>query len=150
MRFLIIGRIFEDGKLAAYRIYEANKKETKIYKKEDVRSVVKRGILVVGLTVANDGRVVGVHESFNVSKTDILNGKGIPIEPSDRYVLVGLSGYAENRTYRLVNSKGYEKIVNREEFKELVEKNKVNGAKKSAKQKDKIIIYKHCNYREYN
>lgn len=151
MRLFIIGRLFENGKLQAYKIYDANKKETGIYPKENVHKQVKRGILVVGLRALKDGTVAGVHTlSFNLAKTDILNGKGYAIEPSGRYVLLGYSGFLEETKYRLVNSNGYEKIVSYDEFKGLVEEDKVNGAIKSSRTDDKIIIYKHCNYREYS
>jgi hypothetical protein len=150
MRLFIIGRLFENGKLQAYKIYDANKKETGIYPKENVHEQVRRGILVVGLRVLKDGTVAGVHNSFNVAKTDILNGKGLPIEQTEMWVLVGYSGFLEETKYRLVNSRGYEKIASQDEFDKLVEEGKVNGAIKSSRIDGKIVIYKHCNYREYN
>lgn len=155
MRLFIIGRLYEKNnrKAIAYKLYDANKKVTGVYDSEEVRARVRQGILVVGLTVLtglNSDYVLGVHSSYNISKTDILNGKGIAINPTGMYVLVGHSGYLEDTRYRLVNSNGYEKIVNQEEFKKLVDEDKVNGAVKSNKIKDKINIYKHCNCREYN
>ncbi|SKA98604.1 hypothetical protein SAMN05443428_13015 [Caloramator quimbayensis] len=150
MRLFIIGRVFEGDKLVAYKLYDADKKVMGIYPKENVRHRVRQGIHVVGLRVTKDGAVTEVYNSFSVTKTDILNGKGNPIEPSGRYILLGYSGFLEETKYRLVNSNGYERIVSQDEFKELVEEDKVNGAIKSTKIDGKIIIYKHCNYREYN
>lgn len=150
MRLFIIGRVFEGDKLVAYKLYDANKKVTGIYPKENIWYRVRQGILVVGLRVTKDGTVTEVHNSFNVTKTDILNGKGYPIKSSGRYVLIGHSGFLEETKYRLVNSNGYERIVSQDEFKALVEEDKVNGAIKSTRLKDTIILYKHCNYREYD
>ena len=151
MRLIIIGLVIENGKLMAYKIYDADSKQTGIYPRENVWYRVREGKLVVGLRVAKDGVVTGVYNSsFNVSKTDILNGKGNPIEESGRYILVGYSGYLEEIKYRLVNSKGYERIVNKDEFMALIDEDKVNGVIKSTRIKDKIILYRHCNHREYS
>lgn len=152
MRPFIIGRLFNDAnKLVAYKLYDANAKKTGIYTKEKVRGQVKRGILVVGLTVTDNNEISNVYGSFNISKTDRLNGKGYPIEPSDRYIMVAYSGFLEETEYRLVNSNGFEKIVNLAEFEALVAEDKINGAtiSKSKKLKGKIVIYGPCNTREY-
>lgn len=149
MRLFIIGRLYVGDKLVAYKVYDSNAKKTGIYTKEAVRAQVRRGIRVVGLTVTGTGKVSGVHSSFNITKTDKLNGKGHPIEPSNRYILVAYSGFLEETEHRLVNSNGFERLVNSVEFEALVEEDKINGAIKSTKIKDKIVIYGPCSTREY-
>lgn len=149
MRLYIIGRIYSGDKLVAYKLYDANAKKTGRYSKEAVRAQVRRGILVVGLSVTSTGKVTSVHGSFNITKTDKLNGKGYPIEASDRYIMVGYSGFAEETEYRLVNSNGFERIVNLAEFEALVAEDKINGAIISNRIKGKIVIYGPCSTREY-
>jgi len=153
----IIGRLFKGDKLDAYKLYNSNSKKTSLNTKEEVWALVRRGIIVVGLTVTfnvtDKGKVIGVisniYGSFNVSKTDRLTGNGLPIESSDRYTLVGYSGFTDAIQYRLVNIHGSDRKVNLAEFDAMVEKDEINGAMKSKKIKDKIVIYKHCNNREY-
>jgi hypothetical protein len=151
VRLFIIGRLMENKKVVAFKLYDANGKKTGIYPKKNVYEAVKRkGIQVVGLSRTKDGLITGVHSSFNINKTDVLNGKGFPIKPTDIYVLVGYSGFLEETKYRLINSRGYQRIVNKEEFEELVKEGKVNGATLSTRVKDKINIYAFCGYREWD
>ncbi len=150
MSMYIIGRIFDEGGMVlAFKIYDANSKKIGIYEKGAVYEQVKRGVLVVGLYKGSDGMVSGIHGSFNVSKTDKLNGAGRPIEETGRYILIAISGYLENSQYKLVNSRGYEKTIGLEEFKSMVEADKINGAIKSERTTSGLVLYKHCNHRQY-
>ena len=150
MRLFIIGRLLnKKGKVVAYKLYDPDKKQTAIIQKKDVQAVaLQEKAEVVGL-VRTNGKVITVHSSFNVRKTDSLNGKGEPIEPSGRYVLLGYSDFLEETKYRLVDSSGNEKIVLEEEFKQMVAEDKINGAMLS-EHKKKIVMYKPCNQREYH
>ena len=149
MRLFIVGRVHEGNRIIAYKIYDADSKKTGLYTKENIYSRVQQGISVVGLFVKSDGLVTSLHGSFNVSKTDLLNGKGLPIKENGRYTLIAVSGFLESTEYKMVNSRGFQRRVKLDEFKALVEKDLVNGAIKSDKTKNNLLLYKMCNVREY-
>lgn len=147
----MIGRVFEDGKVIAYKLYDADSKEVGLYPRENVHRKVKEGIPVIGLRAVKGGGVIHIQGAFNMSKVDNLNGKGHPIRPTGNYTLLGYSGFLEDTKYRLVNSEGFERIVTQDEFKQLVYEDKVNGAMRSkGRAKNEIVIYRLCDYREYN
>ena len=151
MRLFVIGRILDESsrRIVAYKVYDAISKTVGVYDKDIIHERVKQGVVITGLFVKSDGIVSGLHGSFSLSKTELLNGKGLPIKDSGRYTLVAISGYAENEHFRLATIRGLEKIVNLAEFKELVDKNLVNGAVKSDRKKNNLVLYKYCNVREF-
>lgn len=155
-RYVIIGRICKEEKVIAYKVYDDIKKVVALVDRKHLKGVVRQAkrankeVNIIGLTVSEDGTVTEVYSSFNVSKTDLLNGKGVPIGESCKHTLLGFSGFLEDTKYRLVDSLGTEKIVSQKEFEEMVEADKINGAKKSNIKEDKVIFYKHCCQREYN
>ncbi len=150
MRLFIIGRLFEGKKVVAYKIYNANEKKAGIYSRDNVYMEVKKGIHVTGLRLNTNGTISGLFSSFNVAKTDKVNGKGEPINDKGNYILIGIDGFLEATEYRLVNSRGDEKIVLQEEFETMVDGGKINGAARSTRIKDKIVIYRDCGHREYS
>ncbi len=155
-RYFIIGRVYEDEKLVGYKIYAAYKKKvlglvTKEVASKELRDAKRAGqeLIIVGLTVSESYTISEMRNcSYNINKLDKVNGKGHPIQVLGNYVLISFSGFSENRKYRLINSKGYERIVYQEEFEVLLDEGKVNGAMRPPRDKEKMHIYKHCNYRE--
>lgn len=158
-RYFTIGRVYEDGKIVAYKIYSYNQKKviglvSKVTVIREMSEAQKAGktLTIVGLKLNSNSRYVYVSElhynSINMNKVDKVNGKGAPVEKLDNYFIVSYSGFGENRKYRLINSRGYEKIVTHEDFVKLVDEGKVNGACRSKMNANKITIFRDCDYRE--
>ena len=149
-RYFINGLIYEDGKLAGYNIYAANQKKVLgIITREEAFKAKEAGLNVVGLNRSKSGTISEMRNSyFNINKLDEVNGKGHPIKLLGNYILNSFSGFSEDRKYRLVNSRGYERIANQKEFETLVDEGKVNGAIRAPRNKHTITRYKHCDYRE--
>lgn len=158
MRLFIVGRLINDkGRIEAYKIYEADKKQLGLYSRDNVHDVVRRGILVVGLmkklnsegNVArnSDGKIKVVENRhlYSTVKTDDVNSKGEPLEQSEKVCLIGLNGFCEDTKYRVVDSMGHEKWLEHRDFENLVDQNKVVGALRTGKN---ISIYKHCKYQQ--
>ena len=146
MKLFIIGKIQENNKIVAYKVYDVTDKKAGIYSKKDVDTIVSRGVTVVGLHRTVTGRIAQTLDTYSIARVDTLDGKGNPIEETGVYALISLVGFADDRHYRLVNSKGEERLASVNEFSDLVDQVKINGARKNGK---RITLNEHCNGREY-
>lgn len=148
-RYFIVGIVDEDGKRKGYKIYAANQKKVLgIVSKEEAEKAKEAGYNVVGLSLKSGKAKEMLNCYYSINKLDKVNGKGHPIKSLGNYVLISYSGFAEDRKFRLINSRGYERIVALEEFKALIDEGKVNGAKRPPRNMDGINIYEPCDYRE--
>lgn len=150
-RYFIIGIVNEEGKRKGYKIYAANQKKVLgIVTKKEATKAKEAGYKIVGLDISTSGIVVKemLNCYYNLNKLDEVNGKGHPIKSLGSYILISYINFSDDREFRLINSRGYERIVSVEELKVLIDEGKVNGVKRSPRNKDNICIYGLCDYRE--
>ena len=148
MKLFIIGRILEENKVVAYKLYNPTNKESRVYSKGDINKAAQKGINIVGLHVTQTGRVAETKDIFNVSKSDLLDGDGNPIDKPNTQAVISVIGFSNKKQYRLVNSKGEESLVKQNELEDLIDQGKINGARRN--NKGKISFNENCTNREYD
>jgi len=148
-RYFIIGAVKEENKRQGYKIYAANQKKVLgLVSKTEAFKAKKAGYNVIGLTGGSDTMREMINCYYNLNDLDFVNGKGAIIKSSGNYVLISYSGFAEDRKFRLINGRGYQRVVNLEEFEALIDEGKINGAKRAPRNVKYISIYGPCDCRE--
>ena len=150
--FVVIGKIVETIKgierVSAYKLYEIRTKKSYLSTREDVAKAMKKGVDILGLKVQymtnKDGQhvlVVKEDRVFGIKDVDIVNGKGEPINNSNKHVIFSVEGFGEFKQYKLVNSNGIESSLTEEGLKKLVGDGKTIGC---SMRRGFLYISKHC------
>lgn len=132
--YFITGSIYENGKLAAYGLYNVEKKKAVIMSKKSVKKIVMAGEEVVGF-IKYDNNITGLpyvrkHRGYMWKNLPELNGKGKPEQEEYLHnkVLIGTNGFKEVRQFVTVNSTGEVMVYGLEDFKEELRGNRITGA----------------------
>ena len=152
MSLFTIGRVEENGKTVAYRIYDDETKQSKIYPRGHVSDTLIKGVRITGLKVKSVFgtklekdyyAMMNEHHLFITNDLTLLNGAGEAIGVA-KYVLLGIVGFCEQKRYKLVNCMGEESLVEQDTFEMMLKDNLIIGA---AYQNGKIQIHKNCGKR---
>lgn len=144
--FIVIGKIeMKDGnkkKLDACRMFNTDTMEVQNISIGKIREAIRNGTHVLGFrtfylvqtTIKDVNLKTTVTKDttpkFRWRKVPRLTGNGelIDIEDAKYMTVIGWHGFAEMKTYHLVNWQGKEVLVNLEEFTRKVKANEINGA----------------------
>jgi Uncharacterized conserved protein len=151
MSLFAIARIEENSKAVAFRVYDDQTKKSQIFLKEALLNVMIKDTEITGLKlntrcIGNESIYYYLVQSsgvYNSSGLTVINGKGEPVG-EEKYVLLGITGFCEEKHYKLVDYKGDESLVDQNTFKTMVQSNQVIGAKY---QNDKFVFCKICKKR---
>lgn len=134
MKLYIIGRLKNSmGQIEAYKLYDPQAKEARMYAKESIVRAARNGHKIVGLEpnkVNRDGEVVYIDckPSYQANRTDSLDGRGNPINGPKVRCIISTYGFCEYRRYRTVNSLGEEKWLNGDEIITGLQNGEIVGA----------------------
>ena len=132
--YFITGSIYENGKLAAYGLYNVKEKKAIIMSKRSVKESVLAGEEVVGFVryenTINGLGYVRKHRGYMWKNLPELNGKGVPEQEEyiHNKVLIGTNGFKEVRQFVTVNSIGEIKVYSAKDFKEELKNDRITGA----------------------
>lgn len=155
-RLFIIGRLKDErGHIEAYKVYLDNTKEISIVSKNRLFELAKKSnpneLVIVGLRRKGEKldknglpTIIENVYLYPTGELDIVDGFGEPVEAKGKKIVVDVEGYQRAAKYRLIDSMGNEEKVGYKQFKELLEANKIVGAKLH---NEVIRVYKHCDTR---
>ncbi|MFG6344657.1 MAG: hypothetical protein K1W35_13025 [Lachnospiraceae bacterium] len=144
--YIVIGKIeTQDGnrtKLDACRIIDTDTREVKDISIVKIKNAIINGVQVIGFKAIHsvkankDNVAIGTRVSksqtsnFRWKKVPRLTGNGelIDIEDAKYITVIGWSGFAEMKTYYLINWQGKEIKLNLQELIKKVQADEVNGA----------------------
>lgn len=150
-RLFIVGKLIdENNKIQAFKLYYDKTGEGRVISKEKTYNLLKysspNDLAIIGLKRsssldAHGYPVIKKNHIYNIESIDRLNGKGEPLEETNKKVVIGFRGFLENREYKVVDSRLNISWLSSEEFKQEVRSGNIIGA---TQHKDKILIYYMC------
>lgn len=155
-RLFVIGRLLTDKeRIEAYKIYDAKTNEVQLISRKKVMNLAKvanpNELVIVGLkrrgkVLDNKGLPVIIENDYlyATKELDKLNGYGEPIKETGKKILIDIKGYQEAATYRVVDSRGKQQWLSQKDFMQLLEEEKIIGAKLY---NSGVRVYKYCDTR---